>query len=379
LLAARTKLGDGRVVPAYSQLVTYFFSGTGNARRLSLWITETAQRLGAAARVQPIEDLAAAPPPPAPGSLVGFVFPVHGFTTIWLMLKFVWRFPRAPRDGQRPAVFTAVSLGGARIGPVTLPGWEGSGLYLPLLLLWLKGYRIVGAAPFRYTPQNWTALVPSCSELGNRHLLDKTGPRVPTFVETLLEGRRSLRGLVSLFFGIAVVPISLAYLMFGRFFLAKLMFASSHCDGCGICVTSCPTRSILLKRGRPFWKFTCESCMRCMNYCPRKAIQASQPLAVALSILFLSPLFRLGDWLTQRILHLPQPLADLVSFLGMSAVALLLMAGLYRAWLFALRFRPVMLAFEYSTPTRFFKRYREPQTHLADLRPLDVGRRPPGP
>ena len=91
-------------MPAYSQLVTYFFSGTGNARRLSLWITQTAQRLGAVACAQPIEAVDAAPPSPSPGSLVGLAFPVHGFTTIWVMLKFVPFSPRYP--AALAAVFT---------------------------------------------------------------------------------------------------------------------------------------------------------------------------------------------------------------------------------------------------------------------------------
>ena len=116
--------------------------------------------------------MTAAPPEiPATGDLLGFVFPIHGFTTLITMLKFVWRFPRA----KVPVfVFTAASTGGCRIGRLKIPGWEGSGLYLPLLLLWLKGYRCAGALPLRGTPENWTALIPPCSEAACRSMMDAT-------------------------------------------------------------------------------------------------------------------------------------------------------------------------------------------------------------
>ncbi|NQT87762.1 4Fe-4S binding protein [bacterium] len=36
------------------------------------------------------------------------------------------------------------------------------------------------------------------------------------------------------------LPVSLAYALPGRFYLAKMMFASSACNGCGLCAANCP-------------------------------------------------------------------------------------------------------------------------------------------
>lgn len=324
-------------------------------------MAEQARLLGVEAAADSI-DFSAKPGLPAAGDLVGFVFPVHGFTTISAMLHFVWRFPRGNRS---VSVFTAAATGGCRIGPVKVPGWEGSGLYLPLLVLWLKGYRCAGALPMRSTPENWTALVPACREADCRSMMEATHVEALSFVREMLAGRRVFRGKVSLLFGIIALPASVLYLCFARFFLAKMFFASSRCNGCGLCAQGCPLSAIAMKRGRPYWKLQCESCMRCMNYCPQRAIQASQLLALLFLIFGAGRLAGASTSLLKGCLG--GRFAEWTGWLLSLPLSILVLVAVYRLWFFLLGWRPFNLFFEYTTLTRWFRRYREPDTRRSEL------------
>ena len=324
-------------------------------------MAEQARHLGWDAQVGSI-DSPAKPRIPSAGDLVGFVFPVHGFTTISAMLRFVWNYPRGNRS---VSVFAAAATGGCRFGPVKLPGWEGSGLYLPLLVLCLKGYRCAGALPMRSTPENWTALVPACREADCRSMMGATHVEAYSFVRDMLAGRRVFLGKVSLLFGIMALPVSVLYLCFARFFLAKMFFASSRCNGCGLCAQGCPVAAIDMKRGRPYWKLQCESCMRCMNYCPQRAIQASQLLALAFLLFGAGALARASAALLKGCLG--EKFAEWTGWMLSLPLSILVLVAVYRVWFFLLGWRPINLFFEYTTLTRWFRRYREPETRRSDL------------
>jgi len=345
------------------RLRCYYFSGTGNARRVALWMAEEAGRLGADAKAHSI-DFGARPELPGSGDLIGFVFPVHGFTTIAAMLRFVWNFPQGNRS---VSVFTAAVTGGCRIGPLKLPGWEGNGLYLPLLLMWLKGYRCVGALPLRSTPENWTALVPACPESACRSLMRETHTATGPFIGKLLAGQCAFRGRVSLLFGIAVLPVSVLYYCFARFFLAKLFFATSRCNACGLCAEGCPVSAIRMLRGRPFWTLRCESCMRCMNFCPQRAIQASQLLAALVFLCGSSVLTKALTALLQSQLAISQGLAGGLAWVISLPVLIGILAVIYRVWSTLLLWKPINCFFEYTTLTRWYRRYQEPDTQRRDM------------
>ncbi|MGN0098609.1 MAG: EFR1 family ferrodoxin [Candidatus Methanomethylophilaceae archaeon] len=48
---------------------------------------------------------------------------------------------------------------------------------------------------------------------------------------------------------------------------------TSSCDGCGRCVSDCPTECVSMSKGKPKWSGECIQCLSCINKCPRTAIE----------------------------------------------------------------------------------------------------------
>ncbi|MBW1815229.1 MAG: hypothetical protein JRJ39_16720 [Deltaproteobacteria bacterium] len=55
-------------------------------------------------------------------SLLGLVFPTHGFTAPWHMIKFTCRLPRV----KKTSAFCTATRAGLKIGKVFTPGISGT-------------------------------------------------------------------------------------------------------------------------------------------------------------------------------------------------------------------------------------------------------------
>jgi Pyruvate/2-oxoacid:ferredoxin oxidoreductase delta subunit len=260
--------------------------------------------------------------------------------------------------------------GGLKIGGLYTPGFEGSATLLVALILAAKGYRIRGTAGIDM-PSNWTALHPSLPPQAVASIIERAHARTARFSDRLLSGRQHLLSWLTWLLGVLLLPISLGYLLVGRFFLAKLFFASSACTSCGLCAEHCPNQAIEMRgdgdEARPYWTSRCESCMRCMATCPVEAVEASQGLAIGITVLSrVVPTAAAVAWLTARL--------PLVGFLGrvppwivVWTTALAALAAAYPLIYGLLRVRPLNKLFTYATLTRLYRRYHEPATTLKDL------------
>lgn len=254
---------------AYSSVRIWYFSGTGNARFAANHICDSVKGLGYTASSHSIINESFQKTNLDSNSLLGFCYPTHGFNAPPVMLKFLTNLPRG-----RNRFFLLNTRAGLKMSKIHVAGLGGIALWLPMLILRLKGYQPVGFRPLDM-PSNWISLHPGirikvvisiklhCTQTLNR------------FSRRIVSGRPVLNGLLWLPLDIAVAPVALLYYLFGRFFLAKTFFASYRCNGCGACIKHCPVSAIVEKDKRPYWSFRCESCMKCMNTCPQRAIETA--------------------------------------------------------------------------------------------------------
>lgn len=350
--------------PGYRKLTLFFMSGTGNSYRNTKWIEAEAARRGLETNMNLVPATHPASISPGQETLFGFVMPTHGFTAPWPMIKFVLKLPR----GRGAHAFAIVGRGGSKIGNRYIPGVEGTACYLMALLLMLKGFDARGVMAVDM-PANWVVAYPAPAPEKAAGIMSRARTRTLVFFERILEGKRSFGGWIGLLIGFLLVPISIAYLLVGRFFLAKLFFANNDCNGCGLCATNCSYGGIRMKGGEkpwPYWTYNCESCMRCMAYCPEKAIEAGHSWAVILyfvsstsvSMYLLNLLVPYtGELIMNRWLSRPLKYAYLLAS----------MAAAYWLFSFLLRVPFINSLFTHTTFTHLFRRYHEPETKARDL------------
>jgi ferredoxin len=304
--------------------------------------------------------------------LTAFIMPTHGFTAPWPMIRFALHLP----PGKGTHALVATTRAGLKFGPVYTPGMEGTAGYLIALILLLKGYGIRGVIGIDM-PSNWLSLHPGLKPESAAGIIERAKKKSVKFMEKIVTGRRCfpLSSIIQLFFGLLLLPVSMGYLLVGRFFLAKLFFANPKCNGCGICADNCPNRAIRMwgvKNPRPYWTFSCESCMRCMGYCPQKAIEAGHSLGLLLYFITTIPVGVIFMNMLNRLLPSATDLSQ--SKLNWLIQYPYILLSIYLSYLLVsllIRIPIINRAFTWTTFTRFWRRYHEPETRLRDIQVRD--------
>jgi ferredoxin len=266
----------------FEQLKIYYFSGTGNARRVSDWIFDQAKSRGINPEINNIASVKARDVVIPAGALIGIVSPTHGFNFPPLVMKFIFRFPKANDNN---AVFMINTRAGMKMSKIFLPGLSGIAQLLAALVLMVKGYRIIGMRPIDL-PSNWISLHPGLRNVVVNSIFERRKIQSIRFINKILDGKRNYRSLFDIIQDLLISPIAVGYYFVGRFMLAKTFYASRSCDNCGLCIKQCPVKAIRLVQNRPFWSYRCESCMRCMNNCPLRAIETAHGFIFVVLYLF---------------------------------------------------------------------------------------------
>lgn len=347
-------------VTNYKKIILFYFTGTGNALTAARWIIESASMLRIPAELHAI-DRGYKPDPEIlnPSTLIGFLYPTHGFNAAPSMLYFMMTFPRT----RGVHGFVLNTRAGSKIFRFLGPGISGLAQILPMIILVFKGFNVRGGLPLDM-PSNWISLHPGYSDSWISFIIRRCETITKDFADAILKGRQKFfRTLITLPLDCAAAPIAVIYFFIGRFSLAKTFIYSSRCNDCMICVNNCPVGAIEIRHGKPYWKFTCESCMRCIDNCPRQAIQSSHLLFLIFILIAQVPigyyLFAAMPFL--RIINYPI-VVSLVNAYSMLFIACILYSLVQ--WL--LRFKPINALLTYTSLTHYWRRYRAPGITLKD-------------
>lgn len=224
--------------------VIFRYSGTGNSDAAA---RECARAFAAEGFSVESAPLKSARIDKAPAAL-GLCYPVHGFTSPWSVIKFALRLPK----GTGASAFIVVGRAGLKWGKFEPPGLAGTAGFLIALILAVKGYRVRGLLSVNM-PSNWYSLHPIQRPRNTDAIIRKGRAIILRFAREIARGRRAWinpNNAYEFVFGLALSPISFAYLFYGRFFLAKLFFSNDRCNSCGLCAENCPIGAIKMLGGR---------------------------------------------------------------------------------------------------------------------------------
>lgn len=355
----------------YNTASFYIFSGTGNSLRVADWMRQVAVVQGTDVQLRMIDkNFPKMQETDSVAGLTGIFMPTHGFTAPWSVLKFALQMPRV-RGSEAIVVATQ---GRIQFERFFIPGLSGSATFLIALILAFKGYRVRGVQSINM-PVNWMALLSAQKAENVQEIIRRAQIPSELFIKRILAGKRSwftLLNIVELILGLLLLPISIGYLLYGKTGLAKLFFTNRRCTGCGICAEYCPNNAIKMIGGKkkyPFWTFHCESCMRCMAFCPEKAIEIHQPSAYFISKIALFGMFLIVVQNIRKMTGIDLHFRDSLSWRVMHYLYYLAVWYLFSKILFWFSRIPLLnRLLNYTTLTVFYRRYREPDVLLSDLK-----------
>ncbi len=349
----------------YKKAVFYVMSGTGNSYRASIWAEETAKSRGIEAVSMPIEN---ADPKReiSPDTLLGMFLPTHGFTAPWGMIRFALKMPKA----KGTHVLISACRAGWLLGPWYLPGLEGTAAVIIGLILALKGYDIRATMGLDM-PSNWLVIHWGLTRKHTDWFEERSRIKTQKLVGDVIEGRKKYLGLVFVLFGIILAPLSLGYILIGRLFLSKVMFADHRCNSCGLCAKFCPFAAIKMlgkNNPTPYWTYKCESCERCIAYCPQKAIQGAYLFVVPLWIFLFGAagtILQPYSYKLAETIHMNGEVVFNIIWYAFDLAAVFLT---YPILFWMSRVPLFSRLFYFTTPTAVYRRYNEPATRLNDLK-----------
>lgn len=362
-------------MPPYNRATIYFGSGTGNSYRVASWFQEACQARGLPSELipfnlaEPAKEVA-----PSPGQLVALAFPTHGLLPPWSVIKFIFRMPR--RRGTR--FLCLPTRGSFYIGRLLVPGAAGTASFLPALILLLKGYRPKGAVSFDM-PVNMTSHHPPLTSRHAGRIVAAAKRKSERYFDrffrrdSLWLTRNNLYELIWALVILYFIPFFLVlYLILGRFFMGKTLFAGYRCLGCGTCARSCSAGAVVMKgkeSKRPYWRYNCEFCLRCLNFCPHHAVVSG--LSWGVLLWGLCAFVAAGSLLYARLAGIvPQlqpfrnywtvELLDTIFYYPVIIVAYFLFFQL-------ILIKPLNMFFTWTSISHHIGQYREPGTSLKDL------------
>jgi Pyruvate/2-oxoacid:ferredoxin oxidoreductase delta subunit len=335
---------------SWSKISVFYFSGTGNARQIALWIADLARENQLECAIYDISKLQSKEIEPLSNdTLLFFISPIHGFNFPKITSNFIQKFPKGSNN-----VVLMNTRAGMKLGRYITPGLTGIAFMISAVKLRLKGYKVIGSIPYDM-PSNWISIHPAIGEKSTKFIFSVIQKKVEKHFKSLISGKSLFVSRKDIVQDLLIAPVSLGYYFAGRFIFAKSFYASHKCNNCGLCAHLCPVKAIQMKNKRPFWTLSCESCMKCMNSCPENAIETAHGMFAAISIFSSLGLTLILNNLTPSI-----PNNGFVRILIFTIVFFLLLWLLYGLQHFLLRYKlfAKLISFSSLTSYKFWGRYK---------------------
>lgn len=236
-----------------------YFTGTGNSRRVLEIIKNIFEqksyivRFGSITEKMQYEN--------EKYEYLGFSFPVHSWGAPRIMRQFLKAMP-AVSNNQK--VLIVATMGGK--------DEEGWALLDAKRILTKKGYHVTNSYAINM-PNNWVVLSNPLSIDETQVLLDMGERQAEDLADKVLSGIETDKEFLWPRSGLLSLLSYYLYRFCGIYILWRFFKVSKRCTSCGLCMKICPTKSIMMDKGKPKWASTCEQCMRCVNFCPQKAIE----------------------------------------------------------------------------------------------------------
>ncbi|WPC44362.1 EFR1 family ferrodoxin [Clostridium sp. JS66] len=231
-----------------------------------------------------------------------FCFPVYGFGTPSIMLKYILKLKAA--SGCKAAVLC------------TSAGAEGQSLSHVKYILDKRGFRVFLTDMVIYTYNFTQILSPQSKEVEEKVFKDAE-IRTMEITKRIISNEKSFKKLNTIALAVSWV-VFIMFINLGRRILGKTFIADDTCIGCGRCEKVCPAKVISMHNGKPKWSSNCESCQRCINTCPQKSIQLSVIKLIIFLILELAPILIIMD-INKYMYHL-SILVNIILYFAMFAV-----------------------------------------------------------
>jgi ferredoxin len=264
----------------------HYFSGTGNTYHMVKTIENQLKSRGLEVELLNVEKDKARKL--SDYGLHIFCFPVYGFGTPSIMLKYISKLKVS--NEYKAAVLC------------TSAGAEGQSLTHVKHILDKKGVKVFFTDMVVYTYNFTQILNPQSKEVEER-VLKNAETRIIEITKRIISNEESFKKINIILLALSWV-IFIMFINLGRRILGKTFIADNACISCGKCEKVCPAKVISMHNGKPKWSSNCESCQRCINTCPKKSIQLSIVKLAIFIISELAPILIIID-INNYMYHLP--------------------------------------------------------------------------
>ena len=244
------------LIPRTVEIV--YFSGTGGTLRVAKQFADSFRTHNINVNIRDISPCS--PYVQKPCDLLLVLYPVYAANAPEPIYHFI---SKLSKENACAAVVISVS-GGGDITPNTACRLH------TVKRLEKQGYPVVYEHMI-VMPSNFIIATPE--ELSNR-LLEILPNKVERIVEDLLLGitRKTkpnlLNRIISFFGEFEKLPFA------GKSFALHIR-VQDNCNGCGLCVNSCPAKNIHMSNHRPVFSKNCLLCLKCIYDCPKSALKAN--------------------------------------------------------------------------------------------------------